>query len=176
MNVHGYDYYDSDGEGHYINENDQSVDDTDDEEEWIESESLRRRNIISELHASSLQDLDLSDDIWASSVTMESFQPDLENMILELQSNRSLITIRISREFLAAIAETDQGRLFRSLGNFPTLQHMTIYGGAELPSAIHTRVLDALSETSNSMRSLRSEVDQLARGLKARVGSLEVLW
>jgi hypothetical protein len=63
---------------------------------------------------------------------------------------------------------------------------MTVYRGAVSPSAIHTRVLaDALSETSNRLKLLelsgfqissRSEVEQLARGLKGRVGSLEILW
>jgi hypothetical protein len=65
------------------------------------------------------------------------------------------------------------------------LQRMTLYGSARSPTAIHTRVLaEALSETSNSLKSLvlsclkissRSEVEQLARGLKARVESLELL-
>jgi hypothetical protein len=116
---------------------------------------------------------------------MESVQPDLENIIVALKSNRSLQTIRISRDVLAAIGESDQGSLFRSLGSLPTLRDMSVYGSPESPTAIHTRVLaDALSETSNGIFKLnlsgfkissRSEVEQLARGLKARVGSLRTL-
>jgi hypothetical protein len=151
----------------------------------MSSYSLRRRNAISGLHASSLEYLDLTVELWASSVTMEPFHPDLENIIVALQSNRSLKTIDISGGILRAIGESDQGRLFRSLGNLPTLQQMTVYRGAGSPTAIHTRVLaDALSETSNGLAVFqlssskigsRSEVEQLARGLKARVGSLETL-
>jgi hypothetical protein len=113
---------------------------------------------------------------------MESFQPDVENLIVALQSNRSLKVIYISGGVLAAIGERDQGRLFCSLGNLPTLQGMSVWGGTGSPMAIHTRVLtDALSETSNGLKSLvllglkissRLEVEQLARGLKARAGSL----
>jgi hypothetical protein len=148
-------------------------------EEWI---SLHRRNDISGLHESSLEYLNLSDELWPSSVTMAPFQPNLENIIVALQSNRSLVTVSISNDVLAAIGENNQGRLFRSLGNLPTLQQMSVWGGT---NAIHTRVLaDALSETSNALTSLclsrfkigsRSEVEQLARGLKARVGSLKTL-
>jgi hypothetical protein len=147
-----------------------------------ESDSLRRRNIINGLHASSLQYLVLSNDLWASSVTMESFQPDLENIIVALQSNRSLEKISIRWDVLIAIGESDQRRLFRSVGSLPTLQRMSVWGGT---NAIHTRLLaDALSETSNGIKFLelsglkissRSEVEQLARGLKARVGSLDRL-
>jgi hypothetical protein len=141
--------------------------------------------MISGLHASSLEYLNLSDELWGSSVTMEPFQPDLENIIVALQSNRSLKTIGISDVVLAAIGESDQGRLFRSLGNLPTLQQMTVYRGAGSPKTFPTRVLaDALFETSNGLTTLilskfkigsRSEVEQLARGLKARVGSLNTL-
>jgi hypothetical protein len=140
--------------------------------------------MISGLHASSLEYLNLSDELWGSSVTMEPFQPDLENIIVALQSNRSLKTIRISGGVLAAIGESDQGRLFSSLGNLPTLQQMTVYRGAVSPTAIHTRVLaEALSVTSNGIKSLelfglkmssRSEVEQLARGLKVRVETLAI--
>jgi hypothetical protein len=149
-------------------------------------DSRRRRNIINDVQTSSLEDLELSGDLWASSVTMEPFQPDLENIIVALQSNRSLETIIISRDFLAAIGESDQGRLFRSLGNLPTLQDMSVYGSPESPTVVHMRALaDALSETSNGINTLnlsgfkissRSEVEQLARSLKARVGSLERLF
>jgi hypothetical protein len=62
---------------------------------------------------------------------------------------------------------------------------MTVYRGAGSPKTLPTRVLaDALSETSNGLTTLilskfkigsRSEVEQLARGLKARVGSLNTL-
>lgn len=102
-----------------------------------------------------------------------------------LQSNRSLATMSISRDVLATIGESDQGRIFRRLGNLPTLQQMTVYGGAESPTAINMRELvDALSETSNSIKSLklsgftissRSVVEQLARGLIARVELLAIL-
>jgi hypothetical protein len=154
--------------------------------EMEESDSLRRWNIINGLHAGSIRELDLSDELWASSVTMEPFQPDLENIIVALQSNRNLKTIRISNDVLAAIGENNQGRLFRSMGKLTTLRHMTVNRGAGSPTAIHTRVLaDALSETSNGLTVLklsrfkigsRSEVEQLARGLKARVlGSLNTL-
>jgi hypothetical protein len=154
--------------------------------EMAESDSLRRRNIITGLHASSsLQHLILSNKLWASSTTMESFQPDLENIIVALQSNCSLEKISISWDVLIAIGESDQGRLFYSVGNLPTLQRMSVWGGTESPTAIHTRVLaDALSETSNGIKFLelcglmissRSEVERLARGLKARVGSLDRL-
>jgi hypothetical protein len=84
-----------------------------------------------------------------------------------------------------AYLQHNQGRIFCSLGNLPTLQHMTVYRGAVSPTTIHTQVLaDALSETSNKMKSLglfglkiscRSEVDQLARGLQALAESLEIL-
>jgi hypothetical protein len=157
----------------------------DDGDESIESDSLQRRNIISYLHASSLWDLRLSVDLWESSVTTESFQPDVENIILALQSNRSLETIDISGEVLAAIGERDQKRLFCSVGNLPTLRRMSVHGGAGSSTAIHTPALaDALSETSNGIKTLqlfdfnissRSEVEQLGRGLKARVESLEIL-
>jgi hypothetical protein len=185
-----YDYYASDGSWreNIVPEDDYSGDeDYDDEydEEAVESDSLRRRNIISGLHASSVQYLGLSDELWESPATMESFQPDVENIIVALQSNRSLETIRISRDVLATIGESDQERLFRSVGNLPTLQDMSVFGGAGLSMAIHTRVLaDALSETSNGIESLclsgfkissRSEVERLAVGLKARVESLERL-
>jgi hypothetical protein len=154
--------------------------------EMEESHSLRRWNIINGLNAGSIRELDLSDELWASSVTMEPFQPDLENIIVALQSNRNLKTIRISNDVLAAIGENNQGRLFRSMGKLTTLRHMTVNRGAGSPTAIHTQVLaDALSETSNGLTVLklsrfkigsRSEVEQLARGLKARVGSLNTLW
>jgi hypothetical protein len=157
----------------------------DDDEGSINSDSLRRWNIISSLHASSLQHLRLSDELWESSVTLESFQPDVKNIIIALHSNRSLERIHISRNVLAAIGEIDQGRLFYSVGSLPTLQRMSLCGVAGSASAIHTRVLaDALSKTSNSLTSLevsgfkissRSEVEQLARGLNARVGSLKRL-
>jgi hypothetical protein len=151
--------------------------------EMAEWDSLRRRNIITGLHTSSLQHLNLSDDLlWTSYVTMESFQPDLENIIVALQSNRSLKKISISWDVLIAIGESDQGRLFCSLGNLPTLQRMSVWEGTGSPTTIHTRVLtDALSESSNGIVTLkllgfkissRSEVEQLARGLKARVTSL----
>jgi hypothetical protein len=85
---------------------------------------------------------------------MESFQPDLKSIIVTTQSNRSLKTIDISRDVLAAIEESDQGRLFCSVGNLPTLQWMTLGRGAASPTAIHTRVLaNALSEASNSLKS-----------------------
>jgi hypothetical protein len=142
--------------------------------------SLRRRDVISGLHASSVRDLRVWDQLWESS---ESFQPDLENIIVALQSNRSLQTISISRDVLAAIGESDQGSLFRSLGNLSTLHRMSVYGGAGIsPTVIQMRVFaDALSETINGIESLcisgfkvssRSEVEQLARGLKARVETL----
>jgi hypothetical protein len=157
-----------------------------DDEESIETDSLRRRNIISGLHASSLQVLDLMDELWESSVPMESVQQDLENLLVALQSNRSLVSIFISSKALATIGESDQGRLFRNVGNLPTLRQMSVEGGAGSPTAIHMRVLaDALSETSNDVITLdlsgfefssRSEVEQLARVLKARVGMLERLF
>jgi hypothetical protein len=164
---------DSDGDWHYAE---------DDEEEMIESDSLRRRNIISSLQASSLQHLSLTDELWESSVTMESFQPaDVESIIVALQSNRSLEMIDFSSDILAAIGESDQRRFFFGVGNLPTLQRMFLYGDA----AIHMRILaDALSGTSNDLKVLRlsdlkinsrSEVEQLARGLKARVDSLKTL-
>jgi hypothetical protein len=147
-----------------------------------DDDSFRRRNIISCLHASCIQHLDLSNELWTSSVTMESFQSDIENIIVALQSNQNLAKVDSSWEVLAAIGENDQGRLFYSVGNLPTLQRLSLCGGAGSPTAIHTRVLaDALSETSNGLKSLelcgftissRSEVEQLARGLKARVESL----
>jgi hypothetical protein len=147
--------------------------------------SLHRRNIILGLCRSSLQHVDLSDELWASSVPMESLQSDVENLLVALQSNRSLQTIEISWEALATIKESDQGRLFYNLGNLPTLRQMSVDGGDGSSTAIHTRVLaDALSETSNGIFRLylsgfkissRSEVEQLARGLNARVGSLEIL-
>jgi hypothetical protein len=150
-----------------------------------ELDSLRRVRIISGLNASSVKYLFLSTDIWGSSVTMQPFPPDVENLVVALQSNRSLENISISLDVLVAIGESDQGRLFRSVGNFPTLQRMSVWGRTESPNAIHTRVLaDALSETSNGLKlfelsgfkiSSRSEVEQLARGLKAHAGSLETL-
>jgi hypothetical protein len=139
---------------------------------------------MNDLHTSSLEDLILSKELWVSFGTME-LQRDMENIIVALQSNRSLVTVSISNDVLAAIGENNQGRLFRSLGNLPTLQQMTVYRGAGSPMVIHTRVLaDALSETSNGLMNLnlsgfkissRSEVEQLACGLKARVGSLTTL-
>jgi hypothetical protein len=102
--------------------------------------------------------------------------------MVALQPNHSLVMINISNNILVALEDHDQGRLFCSLGNLPTLQQMTVNDGAESPSAIHTQVLaDALSETSNDTKILeltglkissRLEVEQLARGLKARIGSL----
>jgi hypothetical protein len=60
-----------------------------------------------------------------------------------------------------------------------------VRGGVQSSTAIHTPVLaDALSETTNGLMSLqlfdlkissRSKVEQFARGLKARVASLETL-
>jgi hypothetical protein len=151
----------------------------------MKSDSRRRSKIINGLHASLLQQLFLSKNLWASPVTMESFQPDVESLIVALKSNRSLKVIDISGGVLAAIGESGQGRLFRSLGNLPTLQRMSVREGTGSPTAIHTRVLaDALSETSNGIKSLglsgfkissRSEVEQLARGVKARVESLGTL-
>jgi hypothetical protein len=127
----------------------------------------------------------LSDELWECSVMRESFQLDVENIIDALQSNHSLKTISIGRNVLAAIEESKQGRLFCSMGNLPNLQRMLLWGGAGSPMAIHTRVLaDALSETINGIKSLelsgfqissQSEVEQLARGLKTRFGSLETL-
>jgi hypothetical protein len=65
--------------------------------EWVSLwDSLGRKNIISGLHASSLQHFELTGELWASSGTMEPFQPDLENIIVALQSNSSLNTLRIS--------------------------------------------------------------------------------
>jgi hypothetical protein len=188
----GYDHenwnpnYSSDEDDDSSDEDDSyEEDESSDDEESIESDSIRRGNIISGLHASSLQHLKLSDELWESSVPMESLQPDLENLLVALQSNRSLEEIRIRRDFLAAIGESDQGRLFRSLGNLPSLRKMSVYGSPESLSVIHTRVLaDALSKTSNGIKSLllsgfkissRSEVEQLACGLKARVETLEIL-
>jgi hypothetical protein len=159
--------------------------DEDGEEELIETDSPRRSDIINGLHASSLQHLVLSDEPWVTSVATESFQSDVENLIAALQSNRSLTTIFINGDVLAAIGESNQGRLFRSMGNLPTLQRMMVYRGAGSASAIHIRVLaEALSETSNGINFLqlfgfkissRSEVGHLARGLKARAGSLRML-
>jgi hypothetical protein len=128
-NYGDYDYYDSDGDGHNIGDyddvdvdyDDYDDDTDDDDEEWIESESVSRRNIISDLHASCIQNLELSGELWASSVAMELFQPDLENLLVALQSNRSLQAIEISRDFLATIRESNQGRLFYGLGDLPTL-------------------------------------------------------
>jgi hypothetical protein len=149
-----YDYYDSDGQGQNVSYDigdDSSGDDDDDDLKSIESDSVRRTNIISDLRASSLQSLSLSGELWESSLTMESFQPDVENIIAALQSNCSLESIEISREILAAIGESKQGRLFYSLGSLPTLQNMTLYGGVGSHTAIHTRALaDSLSETSNA--------------------------
>jgi hypothetical protein len=145
-----------------------------------------RWKYIDGLHASSIQCLELSSSIWLSSVTMKPFQPDLENLIVALQSNRSLRRIDICGGFLAAIEESDQGRIFRSLGSLLSLQRMSLNGGAVSHTAIHMRVLaDALSETSNGLKSLyisdfkmssRSEVELLASGLKSRVESLKTLW
>jgi hypothetical protein len=139
--------YDVDGGG----------DDDDDDDDSIESDLLHRRNIISGLHASSLWDLELTDKLRATPVTMESLLPDLENVTVALQSNRSLVTISISGGILAAspIEESDQSRLYWSLANLPTLHRMTVYRGAGSYTAIHTRVLaDALSDTSNGLESL----------------------
>jgi hypothetical protein len=172
---HDYDDYDD-------NLSDEVYDDDYGDDYDVEYD-FERRHIISELHASYLRDLDLTNDLWRSSVTMESLQLDVENLIVALQSNRSLETISISRDILAAIGESDQGRIFCSVGKLPTLRQMSVDGETESSNAIHTRVLvDALSETSNGIKVLelsglkissRSEVEQLARGLKARVGSLE---
>jgi hypothetical protein len=176
-----YDYYDGWLGGDYPDDDD----DDDDDGESIEADSARRAYIINGLYASSVEHLDLSDVLWTSSVMMESFQSDVENIIVALQSNRTLKTVDISCEVLAAIGESNQGRLFCSLGNLPTLRLMSLSGGAGSPTAIHMRVFaDALSETSNGLKSLelsgfkissRSEVEQLARGLKSRVESLETL-
>ena len=135
-----------------------------------ESNSLRRRNFINDLHASFIQYLVLSDELWGT---------DLENLIVALQSNRSLQRIYICGRFLAAIRESDQRRLFCCLGNLLTLQTVGIHGHTS-SSIIHTRIVaNALSETSNGVRRLelsnftissRSEVERLAFGLKARVG------
>ena len=134
----------------------------------MSSYSLRRRIIINDLHASFIRALNLADELWASSVTM--FQPDVESLLVALQSNRNLETI----------GKNNQGRLFRSLGNLPTLLWMSVRGDTGSPMVFPTRVLaDALSETSNGVRRLelsnftissRSEVERLAFGLKARVG------
>jgi hypothetical protein len=123
--------------------------------EMAESDSLRRSSIITGLHASSLQHLILSNKLWASSATMESFQHDLETIIVALQLNRSLEKISISWDILIAVLESDQGHLFCGVGNLPTLQRMPVWGGTGSASAIHTRVLaDALSETRNGIRIL----------------------
>jgi hypothetical protein len=178
---HADDYYDSDGMGSYVGD---EANYYDDDEESIESDSSYHcRSIISGLYASCIQYLDLSDEVWESFVTMESFQPDMEKIIVALQSNRSLEKAEITWEVLAAIGESKQGRLFRSLGNLPTLQLMSLDGGDGSRTAIPMRVLaDALCNTSNgSINTLelsgfkissRSEVEQLARGLKARVKTL----
>jgi hypothetical protein len=192
MSWHGNDSGDDGGYGYESDDGYDAFDDVynfhdddDSDEESIESDTLLRRNIISGLHASSVDYLDLSDELWTSSVTMESFQHDMENIIVALQSNRSLEMINISSDVFAAIGERKQGRLFYSLGNLPTLQGMTLSGGTGSRTAMHTRVLaDALSKTSNGLKSLelsglkissRSEVEQLARGVKARVESLDTL-
>jgi hypothetical protein len=86
---------------------------------------------------------------------------------------------------LVATSESNQRHIFCSLGNLPTFQQVTVYRGAVSRTAIHARVLaDALPETSNGIKQLeisglkigsRSEVEQLARGLKTRVESLAIL-
>jgi hypothetical protein len=176
-----------DGDYDYLRQHGPLFDDRYDFDDDEESDPVvRRRNIINGLHESYLQHLSLSDELWTSSVAMESFHPDVESIIVALQSNRSLETIKISTDVLAAIGEMDQGRLFYSVGNLPSLQQMSLCGVAGSTSAIHTRVLaEALSETSKGSIitlvlsglkiSSRSEVEQLARGLKARVESLNTL-
>jgi hypothetical protein len=178
---YGYDHYgvyDDDGEA-----SDEFGDDESTESDLV----LRRNVIISGLHASSLQELVLFGDLWTSFPTMASFRPDLENLLAALETNRSLKEIHICDDILALIGESDQGRLFGSLGNLPNLEHMTVTGGSPgSPTVIHTRVLtEALSQTSNvaitSLKisgfelSSRSEVEQLAAGLKNRAASLDML-
>jgi hypothetical protein len=199
MSWYGNDSYDGDDLSGRYDWDDQRLDGWDDvrdderfdgrddsDDDSIESASVRRRNIISCVHASSLYDLKLSGEPWTFFATTESFRPDLENLITALQSNRSLETIAISEEFLTDIGESDQGRIFCRVGNVPTLRHMSVCGSSESHMAIHTRVLaDALSQTSNACidslhisgfkLSSRSEVQQLADGLKNRAASLETL-
>jgi hypothetical protein len=67
----------------------------------------------------------------------------LESHASSLLPKAGLETIDISRGVLVAIGESDQRRLFRSLGNLPTLQRMTLCGGTGSPTAIHTRVFAA---------------------------------
>jgi hypothetical protein len=162
-------------------------DSEEEDDEPTESDSVLRRNvIISELHASSLDNLSLASDLWTSFPTMASFRPVLENLLAALESNRSLETIHIGENILAIIGESDQGRLFGILGNLPSLEHMFVAGGSPgSPTVIHARVLtEALSQTSNGIKLLQisgfelsshSEVEQLAAGLKNRAASLEML-
>jgi hypothetical protein len=82
-------------------------DEDDDDDNSIESDSLCRSEIIIELPASFLQYLKLSDELWVTSVATESFQSDIENLIVALQSNRSLTTIIIYVDILAAIGVSD---------------------------------------------------------------------
>jgi hypothetical protein len=175
----GYSYHDP---GYYRYDEDGF----DDDEDYRESASVRRRNIISRVHESSLDNLRLSGELWTSFPTMASFRPDLENLLAALESNRSLETITISKDILAIIGESDQGRLFCTLGSLPNLLHMTVSGGSpESPTVIHTRILaEALSQTSNGIKLLqisgfelssRLEVEQLATGLKNRVATLHTL-
>jgi hypothetical protein len=143
-------------------------------------------DVCSRLRLSTIRYLHFSVELWGSSVTsVESFQFGVETIIIALQSNSSLKTIGISMDVLAAIGESDQERLFCSVGNLPTLERMSVFSTPELSTFIHTRVLaDALSQTSNGIKKMelfglkissRSEVEQLARGLKARVESLDTL-
>jgi hypothetical protein len=143
--------------------------------------------VISDLHASSIAALGLEGEIWRTSFpTMASFRPVLENLLVALESNRSLVDISVSKDMLALIGESDQARLFCALGNLPSLRFMSMTGGSPgSPTVIHTRVLaEALTRTSNGIRllhisgfelSTRSQVEQLADGLKNRSASLERL-
>jgi hypothetical protein len=76
-----------------------------------------------------------------TSVTMETVSADLENIMVALQSNRSLSRHQWGGIF-ADIGETTRTS-FRSLGNLRTLR-MTVYR-----CAVSMQVLaDALSETN----------------------------
>jgi hypothetical protein len=88
-------------------------------------------------------------ELWASSATMESFQPDLENIIVALQSNRSLESISIGRRSRQLSAKAIRAS-FRSV----KLAYVAnVVGMGYKFNDIHTwGANDALSKTSNGIK------------------------
>jgi hypothetical protein len=110
-----------------------------------------------------------------------SQQADLENIIGALQSNRSLNSISISRDVLAAIGKASETRhYFLQLG-VPTLQTLVVWGGLTRPPLFTRRYSLIRYQTSNSIKFLelsgrRSAVAQSGAACTRSSESVGSLW